>query len=81
MRTPRSLLIGAFLALSLPAQAAEVVLTQPHCDRCSADDKAWLRPRSALIARTVALIDQARTRVDAAPMAWSAPIWVERVGP
>lgn len=58
------------LLLALPVRA-EVVLTAPHCDVCTAEDKAWLQARSPTTQRIVALIDGARATVDAAQFTFS----------
>ena len=49
----------------------EVLLTEPHCDECTADDKSWLLAHSPIIERVVALIDGATTRVDVAQFTFS----------
>ncbi len=51
----------------------EVVLTQPHCDVCTAADKAWLQKRSAVVERVVALIDGAQETIDVAQFTFSVP--------
>ncbi len=49
----------------------EVVLTAPHCDVCTPEDKAWLKARSAVVARVVGLIDAARARIEVAQFTFS----------
>ncbi|MEZ4470756.1 MAG: phospholipase D-like domain-containing protein [bacterium] len=58
------------LLLAVPTHA-EVVLTAPHCDVCTAEDKAWLQARSPTTQRIVALIDGARATLDAAQFTFS----------
>ncbi len=49
----------------------EVLLTQPPCDICSADDKAALRETSPIISRVVELIGQAQESIDVAQFTFS----------
>jgi len=49
----------------------DVVLTQPYCDVCTADDKAFLAARSPMTAKLVALIDGAQAKVDVANYTFS----------
>ncbi len=49
----------------------DVVLTQPYCDVCTADDKTFLSARSPVTARLVALIDGATATLDIANYTWS----------
>jgi phosphatidylserine/phosphatidylglycerophosphate/cardiolipin synthase-like enzyme len=51
--------------------AIEVVLTEPYCDVCSAEDKQILAKRSPVVAEVVALIDGASTSVDLAQFTFS----------
>ena len=51
--------------------AVEVLLTEPFCDLCDADDKDLLRSRSIMIKRVVELIDGANSRVDVAQFTFS----------
>lgn len=53
------------------SRAVQVVLTNPHCDICTSDDKTWLKGRSPIVARVVSLIDQASDTVDAAQFTFS----------
>ena len=48
-----------------------VLLTAPHCDVCTAQDKAWIVDHSAVVAEVVARIDGARSRVDVAQFTFS----------
>ena len=52
-------------------RAIEVVLTDPYCDVCTADDKAFLAMRSPITARLVALLDGAQSKVDIANYTFS----------
>jgi phosphatidylserine/phosphatidylglycerophosphate/cardiolipin synthase-like enzyme len=49
----------------------QVMLTAPHCDVCSAEDKAFLQARSPIVARLAEAIDGAVTRVDVAQYTFS----------
>lgn len=49
----------------------EVLLTEPHCDVCDADDKSFLLARSPIIARVIELLDQAHETVDIAQFTFS----------
>lgn len=49
----------------------EVLLTDPHCDVCSADDKAKLSASSRIAARIIELVDGARERIDVAQFTFS----------
>ncbi len=50
----------------------EVLLTDPFCDECSSEEKAFLQSRSAIAARAVELIDNAERSVDAAQFTFSS---------
>lgn len=52
-------------------RAIEVVLTEPFCDVCTAEDKAVLSARSRLTQRIVALIDGAERTIDIANYTFS----------
>jgi hypothetical protein len=49
----------------------EVLLNDPHCDVCSADDKAYLLENSATVQRLIALLDGAESSVEIAQFTWS----------
>ena len=49
----------------------EVVLTEPFCDVCTADDKSVLQQRSPVTAKLVALIDGAAESIDVANYTFS----------
>src|SRR5690349_18261375 len=49
----------------------DVVLTEPFCDVCTADDKAVLVARSKVTQRIVELIDGAQAEVDIANFTFS----------
>lgn len=49
----------------------EVLRTEPHCDVCSADDKAHLLTSSPIAARIVALVDGATRSIDVAQFTFS----------
>lgn len=69
--TPASPGAGGKADDAAAARRYEVVLTEPHCDVCTPEDKAWLRARSPVIERVVALIDGARAQIDAAQFTFS----------
>ncbi len=52
-------------------RAVDVVLTEPYCDVCTADDKAFLSSRSPMTAKLVGLIDGAKTTLDIANYTFS----------
>jgi hypothetical protein len=49
----------------------EVLLTEPYCDVCTADDKTFLQGRSPITARVIALLDGAERSVDIANFTFS----------
>ena len=49
----------------------DVVMNEPYCDVCSAEDKAFLQGRSPMVAKLVALIDGAQTTIDVANFTFS----------
>ncbi len=49
----------------------EVILTNPHCDECTSEDKNHLLERSQIIARVVELIESAKTSIDVAQFTFS----------
>src|SRR5688500_9071839 len=49
----------------------DVVLTEPYCDVCTADDKTFLSARSPVTQRLVALIDAATAKIDIANYTFS----------
>ncbi|MGE3545603.1 MAG: phosphatidylserine/phosphatidylglycerophosphate/cardiolipin synthase family protein, partial [Kofleriaceae bacterium] len=52
-------------------RAIDVVMTQPYCDVCTAEDKALLSDRSAISKRIIELLDGAQTTVDIANYTFS----------
>ncbi len=50
----------------------EVLLTEPHCDVCTGDDKDYLQANSRIVERVVELIDGAEDFVDIAQFTFSA---------
>jgi phosphatidylserine/phosphatidylglycerophosphate/cardiolipin synthase-like enzyme len=50
----------------------EVLLTDPYCDVCTADDKNLLAARSAIVAKVIELVDGASTSVDVAQFTFSS---------
>ncbi len=53
------------------SRSYEVVMTAPHCDVCTPQDKAWLKARSAVVARVIDLVDAAQVKVDVAQFTFS----------
>ena len=53
------------------ARTYEVLMTAPHCDVCTPQDKAWLKARSPVVARIIDLVDAAQSRVDVAQFTFS----------
>jgi hypothetical protein len=49
----------------------DVVMTEPYCDVCSADDKTFLSERSPVTAKLVGLIDGAQKTIDIANYTFS----------
>ncbi len=49
----------------------ELILTEPYCDTCTDQDKAVLKARSPMVAKTVALIDGATKSVDVSQFTFS----------
>ncbi|MDQ3335580.1 MAG: phospholipase D-like domain-containing protein [Myxococcota bacterium] len=49
----------------------DVVLTEPYCDVCTADDKTFLTARSPITKRIIELLDGAQTKVDIANYTFS----------
>lgn len=52
-------------------RTVEVVLTEPHCDVCTAEDKSLLQERSPMTAKVVGLIDGAQHSIDVANYTFS----------
>jgi phosphatidylserine/phosphatidylglycerophosphate/cardiolipin synthase-like enzyme len=48
-----------------------VILTEPYCDVCTAEDKAVLKPRSPIVQKVVGIIDGAKTSVDISQFTFS----------
>jgi phosphatidylserine/phosphatidylglycerophosphate/cardiolipin synthase-like enzyme len=61
------------------SRAIDVVFTQPYCDVCTADDKAFLTARSPITQRIVELLDGARSQVDIANYTFSVKAIEEAV--
>ena len=55
----------------LPDRQFEVLLTDPHCDVCTAEDKDFLRANSQIVARIVELADSATQSIDVAQFTFS----------
>lgn len=55
----------------VPERRFEVLLTDPHCDECNAEDKDFLRANSRIIARVVELADAATQSIDVAQFTFS----------
>jgi phosphatidylserine/phosphatidylglycerophosphate/cardiolipin synthase-like enzyme len=53
------------------SRSYEVILTAPHCDVCTAQDKTYLLSESRIIAKVIELVDSATTSVDAAQFTFS----------
>ncbi len=53
------------------SRSYEVILTNPHCDECSAADKSWIKANGRLTPRIVQLIDAATERVHVAQFTFS----------
>ena len=49
----------------------DVVMNEPYCDVCSADDKTFLQSRSPMVAKLVGLIDGAQESIDIANYTFS----------
>ena len=49
----------------------DVVMNEPYCDVCSADDKTFLQSRSPMVAKLVSLIDSAQESIDIANYTFS----------
>jgi len=49
----------------------DVVMNEPYCDVCSAEDKTFLQSRSPMVAKLVGLIDGAQSSVDVANFTFS----------
>lgn len=52
-------------------RAVDVVMTEPYCDVCTADDKTFLQGRSPITARLVSLIDGAQSSIEIANYTFS----------
>jgi phosphatidylserine/phosphatidylglycerophosphate/cardiolipin synthase-like enzyme len=61
------------------SRAIDVVFTQPYCDVCTADDKAFLTTRSPITQRIVELLDGAQSKVDIANYTFSVKAIEEAV--
>jgi phosphatidylserine/phosphatidylglycerophosphate/cardiolipin synthase-like enzyme len=53
------------------SRAIDVVLTEPYCDVCTAEDKTFLSARSPITAKLIALIDGAQTSIEIANYTFS----------
>ncbi len=49
----------------------DVVMNEPYCDVCSADDKTFLQSRSPMVAKLIGLIDGAQQTIDIANYTFS----------
>ena len=62
---------GGGIADDLLDRDFEVLLTEPFCDVCNDDDRAYLRANSPIVARVIELIDDAEKTIDVGQFTFS----------